>query len=138
MSVIIKYVVERHGIEKMTFTSKAEADAYDKLLDTAEALTQILSDSQLIENDQLRESLSMYLAEHKNSVINALGPKKKIVSKKKYDQTSQTKLTLNDTPKTPGTSLEDLVIETDEEQLYQEEGDADPFSEDSFDESHAA
>ncbi len=138
MSVIIKYVVERHGIEKMTFTSKAEADAYDKLLDTAEALTQILSDSQLIENDQLRESLSMYLAEHKNSVIDALGPKKKTVSKKKHEQASQTELALNKTPKTPSTALEDLVIETDEEQLYQEEGGSDPFEEDNFDESHAA
>lgn len=30
MAVIVKYVVERNGEEKMTFTSKAEADAYDK------------------------------------------------------------------------------------------------------------
>ncbi|AEF55978.1 YebG family protein [Marinomonas posidonica] len=138
MSVIIKYVVERHGIEKMTFTSKAEADAYDKLLDTAEALEIILSGSQLVEDDPLRESLAMYLAEHKNSVIDALGPKKKTTSKKKHSQSSQTELALNKTPKSPSASLEDLVIETDEEQIYQEEEAADPFEEGDFDESHAA
>ena len=36
MAVIVKYVVERNGEEKMTFTSKSEADAYDKMLDMAE------------------------------------------------------------------------------------------------------
>ena len=36
MPVVIKYVVERNGVEKMTFSSKAEADHYDKLLETAE------------------------------------------------------------------------------------------------------
>ncbi|BFM50697.1 YebG family protein [Marinomonas sp. THO17] len=138
MSVIIKYVVERHGIEKMTFTSKAEADAHDKLLDTAEALTQLLSASQLITDDALKEALAMYLAEHKNSVIDALGPKKKSTSKKKSTPSPQTELALNKTPKTPSTDLEDLVIEPDEEQVYQEEGVSDPFDEDNFDESHAA
>lgn len=137
MSVIIKYVVERHGIEKMTFTSKAEADAYDKLLDSAEALMEILSNSQLVEDDQLKETLAMYLAEHKNSVIDALGPKKKTTSKKKNTSSPQTELALSKASKSPSAELEDLVIETDEEQVYQEEEVADPFD-DNFDGSHAA
>ncbi len=43
MAVIVKYVVERNG-EKMTFTSKAkaEADAYDKMLDMADELFELL------------------------------------------------------------------------------------------------
>ena len=34
MAVEVKYVVIREGEEKMSFTSKKEADAYDKMLDT--------------------------------------------------------------------------------------------------------
>ena len=41
MAVIVKYV-ERNGEEKMTFTSKAEADAYDKMLDMADELFELL------------------------------------------------------------------------------------------------
>jgi hypothetical protein len=33
MAVIVKYVVERNGEEKMTFTSKTEADAYEAVKD---------------------------------------------------------------------------------------------------------
>ena len=36
MAVEVKYVVIREGEEKMSFTSKKEADAYDKMLDTAD------------------------------------------------------------------------------------------------------
>ena len=38
MAVEIKYVVVRNGEEKMTFVSKKEADAYDKMLDMADEL----------------------------------------------------------------------------------------------------
>ena len=41
MAVIIKYIVERKGVEKMTFTSKKEADAYDKMLDSADQIALI-------------------------------------------------------------------------------------------------
>ena len=45
MAVIVKYVVERDGIEKMTFTSKKEADAYDKMLDMADQIALFLQKS---------------------------------------------------------------------------------------------
>ncbi len=38
MAVEVKYVVIREGEEKMSFTSKKEADAWDKMLDTADLL----------------------------------------------------------------------------------------------------
>ncbi|MDX6778637.1 YebG family protein, partial [Klebsiella aerogenes] len=38
MEVEIKYVVIREVEEKMSFASKKEADAYDKMLDLAEVL----------------------------------------------------------------------------------------------------
>ena len=78
MPVIIKYVVERDGIEKMTFASKAEADAYDKLLDTADDISQLLSDSRLIEEDSQLDALSMYLAQNKELLLQALGSKRKV------------------------------------------------------------
>ena len=42
MAVVVKYVVERNGVERMTFTTKKEADAYDKMLDIAESLELML------------------------------------------------------------------------------------------------
>ena len=33
MAVIVKYIVVRNGEEKMTFATKKEADAHDKMLD---------------------------------------------------------------------------------------------------------
>ena len=45
MAVQTKYVVVRKGEEKMTFASKKEADAHDKLLDMADAFTDWLLQS---------------------------------------------------------------------------------------------
>lgn len=56
MAVIVKYVVERNGEEKMTFTSKAEADAYDKMLDMADELFTLLENSKIIEDDNQKKS----------------------------------------------------------------------------------
>jgi dsDNA-binding SOS-regulon protein len=82
MAVIVKYVVERNGEEKMTFTSKAEADAYDKMLDMADELFSLLSESKLIEDEEKQEELSLYLAQRKEEVLYALGAKRKPTPKK--------------------------------------------------------
>ena len=42
MAVIVKYVVIRDGDEKMTFATKKEADAHDKMLDIADTLYHFL------------------------------------------------------------------------------------------------
>jgi len=76
MAVIIKYVVERNGAEKMTFTSKAEADAYDKMLDTADELSRFLAGSTLINDEQVAEALALYMAQQKDDLLIALGAKK--------------------------------------------------------------
>lgn len=83
MAVITRYVVERNGVEKMTFTSKAEADAYDKMLDTADELTMFLSNSTLIADEQLAETLSLYMAQHKEELLVALGAKKPVAKAEK-------------------------------------------------------
>lgn len=82
MAVIVKYVVERNGEEKMTFTSKAEADAYDKMLDMADELFTLLETSKLIEDDAQKEELSMFLAQNKEEVLYALGAKRRPTEKK--------------------------------------------------------
>ncbi|MGC9403776.1 YebG family protein [Vibrio genomosp. F10] len=82
MAVIVKYVVERNGEEKMTFTSKAEADAYDKMLDMADELFELLSKSDVIEDEGKQEELAMYLAKNKEEVLYALGAKRKPAPKK--------------------------------------------------------
>ncbi|MFB9135098.1 YebG family protein [Vibrio sp. AK197] len=82
MAVIVKYVVERNGEEKMTFTSKAEADAYDKMLDTADELFSLLGKSELIEDETKQEDLAMFLAQNKEDLLYALGAKRKPTPKK--------------------------------------------------------
>ena len=59
MAVEIKYVVVRNGEEKMTFVSKKEADAYDKMLDLAEVLNDWLVECPLTLGEEQRDSMSM-------------------------------------------------------------------------------
>ncbi|EMM2358288.1 DNA damage-inducible protein YebG [Citrobacter freundii] len=71
MAVEVKYVVIREGEEKMSFTSKKEADVYDKMLDTADLLDTWLEQSPVALEDEQREALSLWLAEQKD-VLSAI------------------------------------------------------------------
>ncbi|MCG6295937.1 YebG family protein [Vibrio vulnificus] len=79
---MVKYVVERNGEEKMTFTSKAEADAYDKMLDMADELFDLLGKSDLLEDEGKQEDLAMFLAQNKEELLYALGAKRRPTPKK--------------------------------------------------------
>lgn len=68
MAVVTQYVVERNGVARMTFTSKQQADAYDKMLDLAEQLEVLLGHSNLLEQQQL-EDLALYLAQQKEDLL---------------------------------------------------------------------
>jgi dsDNA-binding SOS-regulon protein len=70
VAVIIKYIVERKGVEKMTFTSKKEADAYDKMLDSADQIALFLSESPVSLDDQQLEELGLYVASNKDVLQN--------------------------------------------------------------------
>ncbi|EPO4110631.1 DNA damage-inducible SOS regulon protein [Enterobacter cloacae] len=72
MAVETKYVVVRKGEEKMTFASKKEADAHDKLLDMADAFTDWLLQSGLQMDEMQAEDLGLYLAEQKEAVQHIL------------------------------------------------------------------
>ena len=72
MAVIVKYIVVRNGVEKMTFTSKKEADAYDKMLDIADDLFDFIESASLSIKEETLEDLSLFLAQNKDRVINLL------------------------------------------------------------------
>jgi len=65
MAVEVKYVVIREGEEKMSFASKKEADAYDKMLDLAEVLEGVLVNAPVAFDDEQREQMALWLAEQK-------------------------------------------------------------------------
>ncbi len=68
MAVIVKYVVVRDGKEDMIFASKKEADAYDKMLDTAERLYAYLHHAELgVPDDQL-DTLTFFMAQHHDEI----------------------------------------------------------------------
>lgn len=68
MTVEVKYVVIREGEEKMSFASKKEADAYDKMLDLAEVLGEWLGTAPVTLEDDSRDRMAMWLAEHKDAL----------------------------------------------------------------------
>ncbi|MHA0958753.1 YebG family protein [Enterobacter cancerogenus] len=72
MAVETKFVVVRKGEEKMTFASKKEADAYDKMLDMADAFTDWLLQSEMQLDETQAENLGLYLAEQKEAVQHIL------------------------------------------------------------------
>jgi dsDNA-binding SOS-regulon protein len=69
MAVIVKYIVVRNGEEKMTFATKKEADAYDKMLDIADNLFEFLDKAKLKFNENQLEQIALHLAENRDDVI---------------------------------------------------------------------
>ncbi len=85
MAVVTQFVVVREGVEKMTFTSKKEADAYDKMLDIADNLIPFLSKSDLDLEEKDVEKLSFFLAQNKDDLqvlLKGGSVEKKITPKK--------------------------------------------------------
>ena len=72
MAVEIKYVVVRGGVEKMTFASKKEADAYDKMLDMADELGLLLQQGPVTLDEKQCEALGLYLAQQREPLSQIL------------------------------------------------------------------
>ncbi|MCL1037522.1 YebG family protein [Shewanella submarina] len=72
MAVVVQYVVVREGVEKMTFTSKKEADAYDKMLDIADNLIPFLQQAEIEIAESESEKLAFYMANHKDELLSLL------------------------------------------------------------------
>jgi dsDNA-binding SOS-regulon protein len=64
MAVFVKYVVVRDGKEDMMFSTKKEADAYDKMLDIAERLYEFLHTADLNVDDDKLDALTFFMARH--------------------------------------------------------------------------
>ncbi|MCA1792425.1 MAG: YebG family protein [Desulfobacteraceae bacterium] len=80
MAVIVKYIVVRNGEEKMTFATKKEADAHDKMLDIADNLFEFLDNSDLKLSETQMEAVSLLLAQSRDLVmpiLRGITPKKK-------------------------------------------------------------
>ena len=77
MAVIVKYIVVRNGEEKMTFATKKEADAYDKMLDIADNLYEFLDQLKMDLKDDQLESVSLLMAENRMDLIPILRGVKK-------------------------------------------------------------
>lgn len=56
----------------MSFASKKEADAYDKMLDLAEVLNDWLVECPLTLDEEQRDSMAMWLAERKDALNHIL------------------------------------------------------------------
>ncbi len=69
MPVIVQYIVVRDGDEKMTFATKKEADAYDKMLDIADNLFDFLENSNIVLDETRKEEISLLLAEKREEVM---------------------------------------------------------------------
>ncbi|HSL61518.1 MAG TPA: YebG family protein [Desulfotignum sp.] len=86
MAVIVKYIVVRNGEEKMTFATKKEADAYDKMLDIADNLFEFLESSDLKLSEDQMEGVSLLLAQKRDTVmpiLRGMNPKKQGTAKQK-------------------------------------------------------
>jgi dsDNA-binding SOS-regulon protein len=85
MAVVIKYIVVRDGVEKMTFSTKKEADAYDRQLDISENLYDLLESSSIDIDTEKLEEISLFLAQHSDQAVAILKG-----SKPKQPQKSET------------------------------------------------
>lgn len=68
MAIIVRYVVEHKGVEKLVTTDKKEADQYDKMLDVADNLADYIQAKGLDMDDALLEELSILLSQNKDKV----------------------------------------------------------------------
>ena len=80
MTVETRYVVVRGGNEIMTFADKKAADEYDRMLDMADNISDLLENSQLTLDDKVREDLCIYLAKNREEMLIALLAKKRPAS----------------------------------------------------------
>ena len=72
MAVIVQYIVVRNGVQKMTFTTKKEADQYDKMLDIADHLYEWIEATELEMEEKHLEDLTLFLAQNKDKAISIL------------------------------------------------------------------
>lgn len=68
MTIIVKYVVEHNGEEKLVTTDKKEADKYDKMLDVADNLNSYIAAKGVKLDSVLAEELTILLSRNKDVI----------------------------------------------------------------------
>jgi len=81
MAVESRFVVIRHGEEVQTFMDKKAADEYDRMLDMADNLSDMLTKAAFELDEKTTENLSIFLAQHRDDVLIALQAKKPTAKK---------------------------------------------------------
>jgi dsDNA-binding SOS-regulon protein len=92
MAVVVQYIVVRNGVEKMTFATKKEADAHDKMLDIADNLAAFLKASEIKLSDDQNDQISLLLAKERTkvgSILRGVTPSKTPAKKKTDKPASQ-------------------------------------------------
>ncbi len=105
MAVIVKYIVVRNGEEKMTFATKKEADAYDKMLDIADNMFEFFEQSKLKLSETQMEAVSLLLAEKRDialSILRGVKPKAAPSGKSASKSRSAAKSAASARPKSSG------------------------------------
>lgn len=120
MAVATQYVVIRttrqnEEQEVMTFTDKRAADEYDKMLDMADGMFELLHNSAVTLSEEQCEELSIFLAKEREEVLVALQAKKKPAPKKseksvKAKATDKNQADLLDEEQISSQSLSDSLI----------------------------
>jgi len=92
MAVESRFVVIRNGVEVQTFMDKKAADEYDKMLDMADNLSEMLADAPIELSEKMTEELSIFFAQNREDVLIALQAKKAKVAKPtpKQEELSET------------------------------------------------
>lgn len=129
MAVEARYVVirtDRNNEEQevMTFTDKRSADDYDKMLDMADAMFEVLHASSVELSEQDCESLSIYLAKQREEVLFALQAKKKQNLSKKVKESTEKQADLLDdgNEDIPAQSLSETLIDQNKQTVEGKDG----------------
>ena len=68
MAIIVKYVVVVDGKEDMSFSTRQEAAAHDKMLEIAERLFTLLQTAALPLTEETLEALTWFMAQHRADI----------------------------------------------------------------------
>ena len=111
MAVIVKYVVVRNGKEDMTFTTKKEADAYDRMLDIAEGLYTFLQTAEVDIPDDKLDDLTFFMAKHREPLGRLLRGGSLAAPKEKVEETLAAKDKAADQPVAKDETIKDKAPE---------------------------
>lgn len=95
MAVVTLYMSDLDP-EKRMFKSKKEADEHDKKLELAEGLASFISQQLTTIDEELAETLGMFIAEHKEPIMQALKGKPQALFEQS-DSVGKTEKTANST-----------------------------------------